>query len=726
MKQRPLLFTLGMLFGLLPLAMGQGWERDYPMTNNYFINGMERPNGEYLIDAPSFGYLMVAQDGEITKRIPSIPRASNQPNSSWSWSGGHFQFNGQNEVLLARDITILSNNNNEERIQLVKFDSEDSIQWNVLLEIPGDPDIYRILGFSKAATGYYLLLSTPPSTNDLVSYDLLLIKLSEEGQVEWTNSFERGFRSRLFYFLQHPGDEHSLITRVNDGQTDKLNIMRVGSAGALLWEKQFNLEEGHESVSAISDASGLIFIDFVELEASFSDPKGQYLIKKLDSDGEIIGQGSGFLPHAPVGSLALARSGTHFMLVDNGRFGFYVMKINEQGEQFWTRTFRHPFTYALYFAVSVKDNQLLIGGKHWVNPFVHVPGEWYRPFMMKMDSLGRVYPNTIFGNLFDDQDENCLWEDEDGQASWPILLEGERGAFTLTDEAGDFAFQVPEGSFELQAVARNPYWEGCVESYELSVGMSDSVEQNLPIRMVVECPYLEVDIGTPRLRRCFENTYTVGYCNSGTASAEDAYIEIELAPELEFISATVPLSQDGQLLTVPLGNVEPGSCDGFQFDVLLNCDSTELGQTHCVEARIYPDSLCLPTTNWSGASVEVDAQCLGDSIRFFIRNVGTAPTSIPVNYIIVEDQVILRTGNAGSLGVGQTYTTTIASNGGTYFLGAEQEPNHPGNDRPSVMIQGCGGGQGVQLELFHQFPPKRRRSLCRYRLSEQCRCLRSK
>jgi hypothetical protein len=35
-----------------------------------------------------------------------------------------------------------------------------------------------------------------------------------------------------------------------------------------------------------------------------------------------------------------------------------------------------------------------------------------------------------------------------------------------------------------------------------------------------------------------------------------------------------------------------------------------LGQTHCAEVHIYPDSICLtPDPQWSGASIELAASC---------------------------------------------------------------------------------------------------------------------
>lgn len=90
--------------------------------------------------------------------------------------------------------------------------------------------------------------------------------------------------------------------------------------------------------------------------------------------------------------------------------------------------------------------------------------------------------------------------------------------------------------------------------------------------------------------------------------------------------------------------MDVGECADFTFDVLVSCDA-ELGQTHCTEAHIFPDSLCIPPINWSGAQIEVNGACQNDTIYFNIQNVGDAPTSQPLDFIVIEDDVILMQGN---------------------------------------------------------------------------------
>ena len=55
---------------------------------------------------------------------------------------------------------------------------------------------------------------------------------------------------------------------------------------------------------------------------------------------------------------------------------------------------------------------------------------------------------------------------------------------------------------------------------------------------------MNVNINTPLQRRCFTNTYTVQYCNEGTETAEDAYVEIYFEEEIIVLDASIPYTID--------------------------------------------------------------------------------------------------------------------------------------------------------------------------------------
>jgi len=148
-----------------------------------------------------------------------------------------------------------------------------------------------------------------------------------------------------------------------------------------------------------------------------------------------------------------------------------------------------------------------------------------------------------------------------------------------------------------------------------------------------------------------------------------------------------------------LDTINIGECGSFRIDVYVNCDSTEIGQTHCVEAHIYPDSICTPNSPlWDGSSIEVDAQCLGDSIEFKIENTGTGDMSDSLEYMIMEDDLIWHRSNF-RLNGGNNLKIYKAANGAFHRLEAQQSPGHPGNSMPSVFVEGCGTNDDGEISM---------------------------
>jgi len=154
-------------------------------------------------------------------------------------------------------------------------------------------------------------------------------------------------------------------------------------------------------------------------------------------------------------------------------------------------------------------------------------------------------------------------------------------------------------------------------------------------------------------------------------------------------SSIPPTSQMGSLLTFDLGDIAIGDCDAFTITTTLSCDA-ELGQTHCVSAHIYPDSICLATSpNWDGSSIQVSAECTEDSVRFFIHNIGTGNMLVPLDYIVIQDEILFIQ-DQFQLNSGSSIQKSFVADGSTFRLEAEQSSGHPGFSMPSVTVEGCG------------------------------------
>lgn len=316
--------------------------------------------------------------------------------------------------------------------------------------------------------------------------------------------------------------------------------------------------------------------------------------------------------------------------------------------------------------------------------------------------------SVIKGFVRQDLNSNCVSDGEPGLVGWYVMAESATGTyFATTDATGEYRMRVPPGTYSLNAVAPAPVWELCPAGGLVSVNqpLDTAMNADLLAKRKALCPALSVNIGTGFLRRCFDNYYTVEYCNNGTAPAENAYVVVKLDPFLIFKSASIPNQAiGGNQFRFAVGNLGIGECGTFSLKANLSCASI-LGQTHCTEAHIYPDTLCLPfLAQWSGASLELDSRCAPDSLRFVLKNKGTGDMDQVAEYIIIEDHVMLRQ-MPFQLAAGDSMVIGVPANGHSWRLEAPQVPFHPTLSRPILSVEGCKSTAGAFSTGFvSQFP----------------------
>lgn len=263
------------------------------------------------------------------------------------------------------------------------------------------------------------------------------------------------------------------------------------------------------------------------------------------------------------------------------------------------------------------------------------------------------------------------------------------------------------GTYIVEALPPSSLWTVCTSPQTIVLPLSDTISQDFVLQSTDICSRLEVEISTPILRRCFESHYFVQYQNTGSAVATGAYIDLALDDDLVFISASIPSINIGNnTYRFQLGNVPAMDLGQFHVQVMVSCDAV-LGETHCTEATAFPNSPCgEQLQNWTGASLAVEAQCYADSIRFEIKNVGNAPISEALEYVIIEDAVMLMVAPPPiiTLGAGAIHTFSVPANGSTWRVETSQEANHPGLSYPSVSVEGCTTNSTFSLGFVNQFP----------------------
>ena len=310
------------------------------------------------------------------------------------------------------------------------------------------------------------------------------------------------------------------------------------------------------------------------------------------------------------------------------------------------------------------------------------------------------------GQVVVDANQNCINDTETGLANWIVRATGNTIFYALTDANGFYNIGLDPGeNYLIEAIPPGQLWIPCPAAIFAAPVNPDTITGiDLPVKELVLCPEMEVSLSSGNLRRCFTNNYyAVSYCNNGTAPAEDAYIVLSMDALSTPVSSNLPYTNLGNNnYQFNIGDVAIGQCGSFNVIFAINC-SAVVGQTLCATAHIYPDSTCVPTNPlWSGASLALSSVCETDSLRFGIKNVGFGPMSQALDYIVVEDHVMLFA-QPVQLNPNQSTTVSVPSNGSTWRIAIPQEPFHPGNSKPSLTVEGCTTTGSFSTGFFNQF-----------------------
>lgn len=318
--------------------------------------------------------------------------------------------------------------------------------------------------------------------------------------------------------------------------------------------------------------------------------------------------------------------------------------------------------------------------------------------------------HSIRGRVYHDQNGDCLFTGgEPGLGGWVVSAHnGINTTYSTTDAFGEYYIPAVPGTYDI--VLSNPagLWGGCPDTLlGVVVGQQGSFGNNFGLQPELLCPSMQVDLSTALLRRCFNNQYKVQYCNTGTSLAENARIEIQFDTFFNILSSTLPWSTvNGNQYTFQLGDVQAGFCGEFWVNFQISCDAV-LGQTHCTEAQIFPDTFCNTPGLWDGAVLRVRGYCAGNEVQFVIENQGAAML-VPSNYIVVEDIVVMAppVNNPFTLQAGASEVITVPANGATWRLEAEQPVGYPWGHLASATVEGCGtnGNGDFSLGFVNQFP----------------------
>ncbi len=566
------------------------------------------------------------------------------------------------------------------------------------------------------------------SFGDVVDHQSHLFKLSESGDVLWEKQYDTPDRQIYFEDIQPTNNGYIITGDVSIGNTRdfKVLLMKLDDNGDEVWQKEYGRLGRGRNIHI--DPNGDILVTGNDLISNSSD----FVLLKTDSEGNQMWKFDNNLSDIHYGLAVTATkdggylAGGHTRGVNGNNSGNLLFRFDSNGDTLETKYLGGSFSLSnnindieenqdgsiwllsgvdgqgTLLKIDSLGNELFrntIGGT--LLQFERVPGGGFyiigyrssRISLLKTDVEGNTITNYISGNYSIDN-ENCSTDSTDiGWSNRIIEIEnGNQRNYARTGIDGQYEIRVDTGDYLVKAFPPNDYWEICEDSITLEFDNFYSRDTaDFFINKKVDCPYLTVNVGAPFMRRCFENDIHVRYCNDGTTLAENAYIDVTIDDRLTAESSTLPwVSQTDNTFRFEVGDLDVRECGKFQITTTMNCDSVQLGQTLCMEAHIYPDSICTPIDSlWDGSDLSLKATCDGDSVRFEVINNGNTMTR-SVDFIIIEDDMVMRQGSIPALQPAEIIKESVQAEGATYRMEVAQTEGHPWTSKVTAFIEACG------------------------------------
>lgn len=676
---------------------------------------------------------------------------------SQSWNKDYAQYWSFEDIVETDHSSYLALAYVDSNTHLVKLVDEGHIIGEKLIQ-RDQPVFYQINKTGKGDFFIPPLYSYPYNWNNQV-YNTPLIKLDSEGEI--VDVYELG--QNIGSILASEGNQDGSLTLLERKYVvDSFIIHKISHQGNRLW-KWGEKYVGHAGWAARIQGIGLhelsdekiLFHGYdhdlrgngaVHINILSSD--GQLLLRHQDSVNAIVKDPTLYhLNGAWVN--AQAEFTLYFSRQENGIKEFEFVQMNTSGDVRNTKRVPTQFSNQILSTNQLDNETILILGNHsqllidkdynllwekeypdaiksfqgstrWssgARPLQDVPGFIFcgnvsNPhqgfsYATRLDSMSRLSSGNLSGQVFLDQNFDCNQDQGDSLLNQRMVSakhEDGRIFFQISDQQGGYELFLPFGNYQVTSSLPTPlYFENCEVAYSVQIDSNNlKAKQDLGSYITKECPLMHVKVLNSRMRICEENLFHLEYWNNGTAVAKNARIEVLLDPYLKMVSADAPYtSQSDRMHTFELGDVPIHHRGTIQFYALLDCDDVSLGQTHCVKAHIFPDSICeRPSLEWDGSTVIVKGECINDSVHFTIENIGD-DMSQPREYTILKDGTILHR-NPFQLQSGASLRKVIEGSNSWLRLIAEQSANHPGSSNPSIGVSGCGSGS-VSTKFANSF-----------------------
>ncbi len=680
--------------------VGQGWEKHYGTTGDDL--------GHAVIQTKDLGFLAVGFSNRlVSDKNFDVYVVKTDVDGTELWS--RFFNDGltdlgygviqtpDNGFLLVGDTRLTEQSNSN--VLLIKLDAFGNKIWSKQFGGSNDDSGFRIIPTVRSG-GYLIVGST--SSFGAGSSDVLLIKLDANGNEVWTEVHGTAGK-----------DAGRAVIEVSDGylvtghafnaanNSSDLYLLKADFAGKKVWDKFFGtsqIDEGHSLVQ-MNDGNFAI--------AGFTGAVSDVYLVKVNPSGGLIWQknfgnsmgDAGFdMVKASNGDLVISG----ITEINPTNTDAYLLRVDAAGNKIWSTNIGRGshVDWGQGLAATHDGGFVVVGYNSQFGTLIN------DLTLIKTGGQGTVFTNRVKGKVFIDNNDCIYSAGEEGLTNWIIrATSSTKTYFGSTDASGNYDIELDKGSYSVSLLPRNAYWNACIAAYNVNFNNEyDTLIRHFPVIKAVQCPLLEIDVSAPVVQACSKVNYVVSYCNTGVTRAGTPSVHIILDKKLTLTGASIPWgSRKDSLYIFSIPALEPQQCGQFTFTATADCLGPA-GQTYSVQARILPDTICLPASaQWDRSSIAVNGYCDKDSVRFRIQNRGIGDMQQPLNFIVIEDHIMLRAPTQFQLRSGQEQAVNLRASGSTYRLISDQSPNHPGRSLPTVAVEGCTTGSAISTGFVTAF-----------------------
>lgn len=308
--------------------------------------------------------------------------------------------------------------------------------------------------------------------------------------------------------------------------------------------------------------------------------------------------------------------------------------------------------------------------------------------------------SVIKGHIYSDVNSNCQFDISDQLLSnvWVKTTPGDY--YGITDSKGNYTIVTDTGKYQVSQLLQNINGKALQPTCP-ATNLSPLITLKNPGDSVTNInfgnkttllPYLSSSVNSTRRRRCFTNTTTVSYANSGYATASNVKVYLKLPQHVILKSADKPyvIDKDSNYVFT-IGALAANQSGSIHIIDSVACVADIRGLTACTKVWVTPsNSYTLPAdSDWDQSDIILSGKCIENGrIRLVIKNIGQAAMSDSSEFrILLDARLALR--KKFKLATGDSLILRVPANGKTLRLEADQTPGHPRKAQTNLTIEGC-------------------------------------